>query len=113
MLQQVDQDNGAWMLPMLRLHIDPMAKHTVENVSKKEITPLPLRIHDAAYNENAIIARMEAAVDNTPTVLKSSTSANFIQKGGKGFKGHGNGTGQKRVKTHARGFAPKREKKKN
>ena len=110
-LQQVDQDNGAWMLPLLRLHIDPMTKHTVEAISKKEITPLPLRIYDAAYSETAIINRMEAAVDNTPPVLKNSNAvkAQNLSQG----KGKGNFNGKKREKTHARGWGPKRDKKKN
>jgi hypothetical protein len=65
-------ENGSWMVSLLKRHADPMVRHVVSSLTSKDINPLPVRTYDAKFDPIIIMNRTDNALEGVNKNIEQS-----------------------------------------
>jgi len=93
-------EDGSWMLPLLKRHVDPLFGRIISAVTNRDIVPVPLRIHEARFNQMRIVDRVDSALSAIPDSYHRNGSG---AAGGGGVCEGLQGNGKEKSKTKGKG----------
>jgi hypothetical protein len=74
--------DGSWILPLLRLHMDPRFGAVVKAVGNrdKEVMPIPYRLIEAQYSLESFVDRADSALQSVGSIAPKNSGNNSNNK---------------------------------